>query len=103
MELEEIKFSTNWNNKLSNKSFSTIRIFNSNKYIVGYSYKILLKENYLFDAKIEFEKGFYLNQLSEPMARLDTGYSRNETIEILKKMYKNKIDLRFHYIILNKL
>jgi hypothetical protein len=89
MELDEIKFSTNWNNKLNNKSFSTIRIFNSNKYIVG--------------AKIEFEKGFYLNQLSMPMAYLDTGYSRNETIEILKKMYKNKIDLKFHYIILNKL
>lgn len=103
MELIEINFSTNWNNKLNNKCFSTIRIFNNKKYILNYNYKILLNNNYLYDAKIIYEKGFYINQLSEPMAFLDTGYSKNETIEILKKMYKNKIDLKFHYIILNQL
>lgn len=102
MNLEEIKFSTNWNNKLDNKAFSTIRIYNPKKYIIGYYYKIILKEKYLFDAKIEYEKSFYINELTEAMALLDTGYFRNETIDILKKMYKDKINLKFHYLILSK-
>jgi hypothetical protein len=100
--MNEIDFSYNWNNKLENKCFSTIRIYNPKKYVLNQNYKILLNSKHLYDAKIVFEKGFYINQLSEPMSFLDTGYSKNETIDILKKMYKNKIDLQFHFIILKK-
>lgn len=100
--MNEIDFSYNWNNKLENKCFSTIRIYNPKKYVLNQNYKILLNSKYLYDAKIVFEKGFYINQLSEPMSFLDTGYSKNETIDILKKMYKNKIDLKFHFIILKR-
>lgn len=103
MDLEKINFNTNWNNKLNNKTFSTIRIFNNKKFIIGYYYKILLKNEYLFDAKLEFEKSFYIDGLTNPMAYLDTGYPRNETIDILKKMYKDKINLKFHYLILSKI
>lgn len=101
--MDEIEFSYNWNNKLDSRCFSTIRIYNPKKYVIGLNYKILLKSNYLYDAKIVYEKGFFINQLSEPMSFLDTGYSKIETIDILKKMYKNKIDIKFHYIILNKI
>lgn len=101
MQNERLDFSYNWNNKLENKCFSTIRIF-SKKYSIGNLFDVYLKDNFLFIAKIKFEKSFFMNQLNEPMSLLDTGYSKSETLDILKKMYKNRIDLKFIYIILEK-
>lgn len=101
MQNERLDFSYNWNKKLENKCFSTIRIFNK-KYFIGNLFDVFLNDKFLFTAKIKFEKSFFMNQLNEPMSYLDTGYSKNETLDILKKMYKNKIDLKFHYLILEK-
>lgn len=101
MQNERLDFSYNWNNKLDNKCFSTIRIFNK-KYSIESIFDVYLKDNFLYTAKVKFEKSFFMDQLNEPMSLLDTGYSKNETLDILRKMYKNRIDLKFHYIILEK-
>ncbi len=44
MNDNKIKFSFNWNNKLENKAFTTIRIHNPNKYKTGNMYEIELNE-----------------------------------------------------------
>jgi hypothetical protein len=96
-EVEVLKFSFNWNNKLNCEAFSTIRL-NSNKYQVGKKLAILLTENKLErvfgEAEIVYVKTFLLKDLNEPMARLDTGYSKQECTKLIEKIYsRSRIDL----------
>lgn len=104
MQLDVINFSYNWNNKLASKAFTTIRLTNQTKYQVGREYVICLKEKPLFNAVIIEIKKFYLDQLNEFMARIDTGYSIQETKDIILRMYK-KVDFEnkvLYYILLQK-
>lgn len=102
MSTPNINFSYNWNNKLNCKAFTTIRLKNVNKYQIGKEYNILLKKQLLKSAIIEDIKTIYFNQINEFIARVDTGYSAEETKNILKKMY-SKINLEtqpFSFILL---
>lgn len=95
--MEIISFSKNWNNKLNCDCFTTIRL-SSLKYIEGHIYEcVLVKkngENVTIETKgifkLESKKTIKLNQINNTMARLDTGYDIIETINIFKKMYKDK-------------
>ena len=88
MATDKISFSFNWNNKLSNKAFSTIRIHNPKKYQVGKVYDIELKGEALGTAVIQEIRVLKADQLNNFICYLDTGYSRTETLNILTKMYK---------------
>lgn len=102
MSTPNINFSYNWNNKLNCKAFTTIRLKNVNKDQIGKEYNILLKKQLLKSAIIEDIKTIYFNQINEFIARVDTGYSAEETKNILKKMY-SKINLEtqpFSFILL---
>ena len=88
--LPTIPFSSNWNNKLDCKAFSTVRIRNDNKYKIGNEYTIILKEQPIFQATIVSITHFSLSALSPAMSYLDTGYSPKEQMKMLEQMYKNK-------------
>lgn len=108
-----LNFSNNWNNKLDCRCFTTIRSANDMKYQLG-ARKIIqlrnrkgeLEKNY-GEAEIVYIRKLKANDITEPMARLDTGYSRKDTIGILHRMYKNKIaDINNHtfvFIVLAKI
>lgn len=82
----EIKFSQNWNKKLNCQAFTTIRR-PSAFWVVGREYRIYLNGVHVKDAKlIEIIHGDP-RTLTETMARLDTGYDKRETLDILAKMY----------------
>ena len=100
-EIKEIEFSTNWNNKLYNKSFTTFRLA-SRHYQIGALYNIVLCEGVLGVAKCLAIKEMKLAQVNEFIARLDTGYSREQFIELVKKMYKKvrNIEERHFYLVL---
>jgi len=87
--METINFSTNWNNKLTNKAFTTIRLHNPRKYYIGGEYQITLKNKPLGVATIKQIHTIKVNQLTMCMCYMDTGYSVPETINIIKKMYPN--------------
>lgn len=87
-----IPFSFNWNNKLDNKAFTTIRLHNPNKYKQGLAFKIELKGELKGKAELREIRTLRASQLNNFMCYLDTGYSKQETFEILKKMYSG-IDL----------
>lgn len=94
MELIDIiKFSYNWNNKINCKCFTTLRIQNNQKYVIGNKYKIYLKEAYIKTVIIVDIKYFYIKNINDYIGYLDTGYSGIETIAILKKMYP-KVDFK---------
>ena len=90
-----IKFSYNWNNKLSGQAFTTIRLKDDSRFIPGQTYEIFLKhgkeERFFCYAMIEAIKNLRLSEITTFMARLDTGYSREECIRIIQTMYKNVV------------
>lgn len=85
--METIDFSYNWNNKLGCLAFSTLRRHNFNKYRVGETYAILLKKATQFEAKIMAIKTIPLSKINEFIAYLDTGYSLEETLKVIHRMY----------------
>lgn len=85
---ERLEFSYNWNGKLDNKCFTTIRLVNWSKYRTGKVINVYLNGNRIKAVEIIEIRVFKLLDLNEWVARLDTGYSREETIDILCKMYK---------------
>jgi len=87
--METINFSTNWNNKLTNRAFTTIRLHNTRKYCVGGEYQITLKNKPLGVATLKKIHTITVHQLTDCMSFLDTGYSTPETINIISKMYPN--------------
>ena len=112
MNNQTIQFNYNWNNKLNCNSFSTVRIQNPNKYKVGEIYNIILSNkngkqnvNYGF-AKIMAITDFYLEKVTPAMAFLDTNYSQEQFINLVKTMYKNsQIDFtkkKMSFIVLQK-
>lgn len=87
--MDEIKFSTNWNNKLLCNYFTTLRL--SDRFKVGEKYLILLKKKQIGTGEIIAKKYLKLNQINDYIAGLDTGYNAQKCKEILKTMYKNKL------------
>jgi len=105
-KIYELNFSYNWNNKLYNKAFTSIKLYNPNKYIINNLYKVNLKGNYLFTAKIIDLKIILAKDINNFIAYIDTGYSKEEVINILSKIYKNNTDIlntKFHLLLLVRL
>lgn len=88
--MEKLDFSYNWNNKLRNRCFTTLRLRNDAKYHKGARFEVSMQGISWGKAKIVDVKILKLDQINEWIARLDTGYSARETKDIIKKMYKNK-------------
>jgi uncharacterized protein YqfB (UPF0267 family) len=86
---DTIAFSNNWNNKLANKAFTTIRLHNDSKYEIGKVFKITLKDRMLGTAELYDKRVIRLDQLNSFITMLDTGYDVTETTNIIKNMYKN--------------
>jgi hypothetical protein len=83
-----IEFSHNWNNKLNNTYFTSIRQENLTKYIIGKLYDVILKDELLKHAILVDIRKFQIKDLTNYMACLDTGYSKEESLNIFSKMYK---------------
>ena len=100
----KITFSNNWNGKLNCHCFSTIRIANAQKYVIGNEYLITLTkpvEIPVCDGIIASITPFRLDKLTEGMARLDTGYGVEECRNIMRSMYGEKAgDYMYFFIII---
>lgn len=98
--MKEINFSKNWGGKLSCDSFSTIRTYNPDKYILGERYALNLGSKPLGTVEIVALRLFTLSELTEEIAYLDTGKSLEDTIAILRDIYLDLNDeSKLHYII----
>ncbi len=101
--MDAINFSSNWNNKLDCKCFTTLRLKNEKKYQLNKEYLINLKKNPIKKAEIIGIKTIFFNDINEYIANLDTGYSLEETKNILLKMYPTiKTQTQPFYFILLK-
>lgn len=89
--METVKFSYNWNNKLNCKAFTTLRLHNPRKYIPGVQY-LITDGKHQFVAVLKTLRTFGINHLNDFVCHIDTGYDRQQTISILRRMYP-KMDL----------
>lgn len=85
--MKALNFSYNWNNKLDNRAFTSIRL--SDEYKVMDEFIINFKGQPKGTARIIEIKEFFIDQLNPFMAYIDTGYSVDECKNIIKKMYPN--------------
>ncbi|GHT02012.1 hypothetical protein AGMMS49525_04550 [Bacteroidia bacterium] len=89
--METIRFSYNWNNKLTNAAFTTLRLHNPHKYQRGAKYMIECKGKILGVAVLHEIRTFKISDLNNFVTFLDTGYNVSETVKLLQTMYKNKV------------
>lgn len=83
--MQTINFSFDWNKKLNSNYFTTLRL--TDRYYVGETVRISLKDDFLFFGIIVRKKQLMINNINPFVAGLDTGYSVDECKNILKKMY----------------
>jgi hypothetical protein len=110
--MKRIDFSHDWNRagdspsgKLGLKCFSTIRRA-GDYHRVGEQYEVWLRDTPIFIAEIVYIKHFFLADLNEAMARLDTGYGVEDCKKIMHKMWGKYGDVDstlFAFIVLKRL
>lgn len=83
-----LDYSTNWNNKLDSPIHTTIRL--SGRFRVGDVIAEFLNNEFKGHVKVIDKKRILLDSLNDWVAGIDTGYTRDETIKLVKTMYKNK-------------
>lgn len=85
--MEDLVFSYNWNNKLDNKAFTTLRLEDEKKYYVGAGKMVKLKSHEKGKAIIRGVKPLMLDQINDYIAYIDTGYDSAECKNIIRRMY----------------
>lgn len=85
-----LDFSYNWNNKLDCRFFTTIR--RSARFEVGDVVEVFLGADRLGEVEIKGKKHLTIATLNDWIAGVDTGYSVEETVKILKRMYADLND-----------
>ena len=87
--MKYFNFSYNWNGKLDCKAFTTIRL--SDKCEVGDEIFVSLKGKRLPNMYlVKDRKALKLDSINDFIGYLDTGYSAEETKDMLRKMYSKK-------------
>lgn len=99
---DELQFGYNWNNKLDCKYFTTIRAYNPEKYRPGNTHRVFLNKKYIFNASVMDMRCIKGKQLNPFICGLDTGYSVEETKEVLERMYKKDIEEMSFSLVLYK-
>jgi hypothetical protein len=89
-EIEILAFSYNWNNKLNNKAFTSLRLHNDTKFQTGKQFRIILNGKMFGIAELREKRVLRFDQLNPFITFLDTGYGVEHTINLIKTMYKNK-------------
>ena len=85
----KIDFSNNWNGKLNNAHFTTIR-HDINKYPVGGIFELWLKDSHLGNVKVISITHIKLSELEKKdvICYQDTGYDGKSTKAMIETMYK---------------
>ncbi|MBK0383551.1 hypothetical protein I5M32_11340 [Pedobacter sp. SD-b] len=93
---KKLRFAINWNMKLTNNVWPTIRLKDENKYRLNQNYDVVLEDNLHHnvygDANCVFIKHYNFNDLPEPLLLLDMALNKPEALKMLKHLYADKIE-----------
>lgn len=99
-QVNQLQFTTNWNNKLHCKAFTTLRLL-SPRYNVGNVFDVRLRGDHLGNAQVVCATPIRLKELTDHICYLDTGYNAEHTRGIIRKMYANSnIDFTHRKLVL---
>lgn len=87
---KDLIFHYNWNGKLDCQCFTTLRLYNAEKYHKGAIFNIYLNDQLKGQAKVLEVNYFTIDKINEFVAHIDTGYSAKECQDMIRKMYKNR-------------
>lgn len=96
LNLKQLNFSSNWNNKLDCQSFSTVRLKNEKKYQLLDLYEVTLKRKVtdqnvsLGIVRLQVIHNFYLHRVTPAISFLDANLSVIDFQQLVKTIYKNK-------------
>lgn len=85
--LPTVDFKKNWNGKLFNRCFTSIRPANANKYQAGKFYQITLEKKPLFNAQLVRVRLLNYHQIDDWIAGLDCGHSAPYLKKLLDRFY----------------
>lgn len=91
MANNKLKYSYNWNNKLNSPVHTTLRLWNPAIYFKGAKFEEFLNTESLGNVLVVDIKRIKLEQVNDYIAGLDTGYLAASCHEMIKQMYKNKV------------
>jgi hypothetical protein len=86
----EMKMSHNFNNKLCCEYFTTIRLSNPTLYYPGNEFEIVCSSYPRTVARIVSVRTLIAENLDEYTCRLDTGCSKEGTIDLLQYLYPSE-------------
>lgn len=86
-QLPQVHFGANWNRKLQNKIFSTIRLIS---YEPGTLYAIILSGTFMHRSRCLKVYETKLDKLTDYICYLDTGESAEKTKDIIKALYNGR-------------
>lgn len=103
-QLPNLDFTYNWNSKLWNNNFTTIRLENPEKYYVGKQFvcRLIHKQkdrppDICQKVEIVAIKPLIVPQINDWIARLDTGYPEAEAQNLIRTLYKYRVpDIENH-------
>jgi len=107
--MNTIKFSNDWNSKLSSgKVFTTIRKYDSKKngYYgerIGKMFNVVLKGKTIGEAKLKDVWGSKFSEVNPPLLMLDTGYTERKDIDKIFKNFKVGPDDRVVVLVFEKI
>lgn len=95
----QVNFSSNYNHKLNCKSFSTVRLQNEEKYVIGHLFRISLVrkvtgQNVEFAlARLVSSHNFYLKDATPAMSYLDANLNVKDFVNLIQGLYcKQKVN-----------
>jgi hypothetical protein len=101
--MRTISFSSNWNGKLCNDVFTTIRLYNYEKYPDFEKFEVELKgRGKLGIAELEAKKGFTAKSLNDITSLVDCGHSRDYLLKLLKSFYPDMTGETTFYLLVFK-
>jgi hypothetical protein len=103
--MDYIKFSDNYNGKLDQEEFTTIRIYDFDRYKIGHVYNIMLGDQILFKAAITKMRPIVdLRKLPDHIIKSDSGLENaEEFLKLMESFYGNLDDKKWLMITLSKI
>ena len=95
---KDFQFSHNWNNKLDNDVFTTLRL--SDRWNVGDQGDIFLKHLRKGRGEVVIKVKTTFGAITDGVAYIDTGYDANTCRQILQTMYNGQVLTNAHVIYL---
>ena len=89
--MHRTNFAKNWNNKLLQDNFGTVRL-PDDKFYQDAEHEIALNDTILGIAKIYTIRRFKFGDIRDALGWLDSGMPAVKLAAMLKNMYKNKIE-----------